>query len=635
VAQGFNFSTLQNFGEKSGCIGNDTNSAFLVQLNPSGTAMLYGTFLGGSGDVHPVQIALDAAGNIYVAGSAFTGNVGTPATVFANDGQFNYPTTASAYQPIVIGGGSYSAFVTKLASDGKSLIYSTMFSGPNQNTYNNALAVNSGKIFIGGYTQDPHLPTTPGALSTTCVGGPTAAGPDTVCINGSPNAYVAEFDPTQSGAASLVFSTYLNGSVSTQGNESSMVNALAADAAGNVYAGGQDSYTVAEGFPATAGVLQPTCLVAHNSGECDSGFVTKLNASGALVWSTFYGSPSTASGNQTVSAIALDSLENVYITANASGLGDYPLNNGFQAFAAGAAYITELSSDASKVLFGSYYGGQANVNPVGLVVDTKENIYLAGFTAGADLPLVNAYQTTDGGGFNEGFFAKIFLVGAATQIAANSGTTPQSAAVSTAFGTLLSVTAKDASNIPVQGVVVTFTAPLSGVSGTFANLTNMTQATTDSSGGATATTFTANTQAGNYTVTATAGGVAVPANFALTNAVPGATSLGGTIGGKSGLQSARVWVFEVGDNGPGSALGAAITGITLVQTSGAACTPVITNPASFPLPAGNIAPKATANVNVTIDFAGCASNAAFKVTATESANNGAATGTIVRLNQFQ
>jgi hypothetical protein len=163
----------------------------------------------------------------------------------------------------------------------------------------------------------------------------------------------------------------------------------------------------------------------------------------------------------------------------------------------------------------------------------------------------------------------------------------------------------------------------------------MTQATTDSSGGATATTFTANTQAGNYTVTATAGGVAVPANFALTNAVPGSTSLGGTIGGKSGPQSARVWVFEVGDNGPGSALGAAITGITLVQTGGAACTPVITNPTSFPLAAGNIAPKATANVNVTIDFAGCASNAAFKVTATESANNGAATGTIVRLNQFQ
>jgi hypothetical protein len=87
--------------------------------------------------------------------------------------------------------------------------------------------------------------------------------PDTVCVNNSPNGYVAEFDPAKSGAASLVFSTYLNGSVSTQGNESSSVNALAADAAGNVYAGGQDSYTVQEGFPTTPGVLQPACFVAQ------------------------------------------------------------------------------------------------------------------------------------------------------------------------------------------------------------------------------------------------------------------------------------------------------------------------------------------------------------------------------------
>ncbi len=518
VAQGFNFSTLQYSGEISGCIGNDTNSAFLVHLNSTGTSMLYGTFLGGSGDVHPAQIAFDAAGNIYVSGSAYTANVGPQATVFANDGQFNYPTTASAYQPIVIGGSSYSAFVTELAPDGKSLIYSTMFSAPNQNTYNNALAVSVGKIFIGGYTQDPHLPTTTGALSSTCVGGPTAAGPDTVCINGSPNAYVAEFDPTQSGTASLVFSTYLNGSVSTHGTEMSSVNALAADAVGNVYAAGQDSYAVAEGFPITSGVLQPTCFVASSSGECGTGFVTKLNASGALVWSTFYGSPSTALGNGTVSAIALDPSDNVYITANASGLGDYPLNNGFQGFASGAAYITELSADASRVLFGSYYGGASNINPTALVVDGKENIYLAGYTAGPDLPLVKALQTTDGGGFNEGFFAKVSLgAGIASQMAANTGTTPQSALVSTAFGTLLSVTVEDIDNNPVQGVQVIFTAPSSGASGTFANNTITTLATTNSSGVATATIFTANTQSGGpYNVTASATGLTA-VNFSLTN----------------------------------------------------------------------------------------------------------------------
>jgi Beta-propeller repeat len=206
----------------------------------------------------------------------------------------------------------------------------------------------------------------------------------------------------------------------------------------------------------------------------------------------------------------------VYITANASGLADYPLNNGFQSFAAGAAYVTELSSDASKVLFGSYYGGAANIFPTGLIVDTKENIYLAGYTAGSDLPLVKAYQSTDAGGFNEGFFAKVSLgAGIPSQMAGN--TAPQSTLVSTAFGTQLSVTVEDIDNNPVQGVLVTFTAPSSGASGLFANNTTTTQATTNLNGVATASIFTANAQAGGpYNVTASATGLTA-VNFSLTN----------------------------------------------------------------------------------------------------------------------
>jgi len=378
-----------------------TYSLFLVKLNPAGTIILYGTFLGGTNGETAAQIALDSAGDIYVAGSAYTNVPGT----YAQTSYYNYPTTASAFQTQALTGGAYSAFVTEFTPDGHNLIYSSMFGGLHQNTYNNALAVNAGKIFIGGYTQDPHLPTTPGALSTTCPSASTASGPNTVCSANSPNAYVAEFDPTKSGAASLVFSTYLNGSVATQGNESSAVNALAADSAGNLYAGGYDTYTVPEGFPGTPGVLQPTCLIAHNSGQCGSGFVTKLGSTGALVWSTFYGSPS-LTGGPGVSVLALDASRNVYIAANANGAGDYPLNNAVQNYTGGSAYITELSGDGSQVLFGTFYGGPNNVFPVGLTVDPAGNIYAAGYTAGG-LPLTNALQSTNGGGFNEGFFAKI------------------------------------------------------------------------------------------------------------------------------------------------------------------------------------------------------------------------------------
>ena len=210
-------------------------------------------------------------------------------------------------------------------------------------TFAGALAIGAGTVFIGGYTKSPLLPTTPGALSSTCPGG-------TACQN---NGYVAEFDPTQSGAASLVFSTYLNGAHLSAGgipNDNSIVSVLTTDAAGNVYAAGSNQYT---DFPTTPGVFQPTCKVDRND-ACDTGFVTKLDPTGAMVWSTFFGSPNN-NGHYGVSAIALDADNNVYIAQNADGAGDLPYMNGFQGYTtSGVAYIGELSSDGSQVLFGTF-----------------------------------------------------------------------------------------------------------------------------------------------------------------------------------------------------------------------------------------------------------------------------------------
>jgi hypothetical protein len=242
----------------------------------------------------------------------------------------------------------------------------------------------------------------------------------------------------------------------------------------------------------------------------------------------------------------------------------------------------------------------------------------------------NIIITSSGAG-NSPFKIPVTLNLESTSIAATAGT-PQIADVKAQFGTPFQVTVSDM-NGPVMGATVTFQAPATGVSGTFAGNQITATAVTNGSGVATAPAFTANSTAGNYTLSATVAGAASPASFELTNAVPGPTSMGGLIGTKSGPQNARVWEFEVGNNGPGSALGAEIANITLVQTLGAACTPVITSPA-FPLLVGNIAPQTVADVDVTIDFSSCPVNAMFKVTAPEFANNGAATGTIVELNQL-
>jgi hypothetical protein len=122
----------------------------------------------------------------------------------------------------------------------------------------------------------------------------------------------------------------------------------------------------------------------------------------------------------------------------------------------------------------------------------------------------------------------------------------------------------------------------------------------------------------------------VVANFA-----PLTTSIAGTILSKSGLTTTRRWTIRLTNNGPGIALNTRITGFNLLQTFGPECTPNVTSPSAFPFAVGDIAPGASANAVITIDFRGCLSTNRYVVTIPYSANSGTVTGIIVRFNQFQ
>lgn len=104
---------------------------------------------------------------------------------------------------------------------------------------------------------------------------------------------------------------------------------------------------------------------------------------------------------------------------------------------------------------------------------------------------------------------------------------------------------------------------------------------------------------------------------------------------KTGATNARVWTITASNAGPGTSYTTQITGFTLTQVAGAACTPVITPPSSYPVALGDIASGGSANAAFTIDFTGCASLARFKLTMPWSAANGAYTGTFVLGNQFR
>jgi hypothetical protein len=124
-------------------------SAFVSEINPAGTALLYSTYLGGSVLDNGNAIAVDSSGSAYVTGTTSS---------------FDFPTTAGAVQTVL--GGLYNAFVSKLAPGGSSLTYSTFIGGSGVDTAAGIAVDSSGQAILGGYTSSLNFPVA-GAIQAT------------------------------------------------------------------------------------------------------------------------------------------------------------------------------------------------------------------------------------------------------------------------------------------------------------------------------------------------------------------------------------------------------------------------------------------------------------------------------------
>jgi len=375
--------------------------AFVTKLAPSGAALVYSTYLGGSVFNFGTGIAVDGSGAAYVTG-------GTSSS--------DFPTTPGAFSTTYhYQNHDEEAFVTKLTPSGAALVYSTYLggSGYSSNTYygyaangfdyGGGITVDgAGAAYVTGGTSSGDFPTTPGAFSTTY---------HKQKLNYNGEAFVTKLAPS---GGTLVYSTYLGGSGSEGGS------GIAVDGSGAVYVTGSTS---SGDFPTTPGAFS---TAYHNQNSDAEAFVTKLAPSGAaLVYSTYLGGSGYGDYG---TGIAVDGAGAAYVTGRTAS-NDFPTTPGafsttyhYQApnpdqAPKPEAFVTKLVPSGTTLVYSTYLGGSGasgGEGGTGVAVDGSGAAYVTGETTSSDFPTTpGAFSTTRGGGssvdVSNVFIAKLYI----------------------------------------------------------------------------------------------------------------------------------------------------------------------------------------------------------------------------------
>lgn len=341
----------------------------LTKLNPSGSGLVYSTYVGDSvwpfpfGDAPRIGVALDAGGAAYVV-----------LTTAATD----FPVSTGTLQTTAPGGDN--VVVAKFSASGT--LDDATYLGGNGDDEARSIAVDaSGDAFVEGITTSTDFPATPGALQTT--------------IHGSQNLFVAKLNPT---ASALVYASYLGGSGSEE-SENDDSGGIAIDTAGDAFV---TAGTNSKDFPVTPGAFQAT-----NKSLCSfNAIVSEFNPSGsALVYSTYVG----GSGCDFGRAITL--VNGLAIVTGDTSSSDFPMANPTQPKYGGGnddAFITEIGPTGGIVSYSSFLGGGGKENAFSIAA-SGVGVVLTGYTQSVDFPTVNAEQQRFHGGPQDAFVASISL----------------------------------------------------------------------------------------------------------------------------------------------------------------------------------------------------------------------------------
>ena len=327
-------------------IKNMFEDVVVAKLNPSGSGLVFSTFLGGSSVDSAFGLAVDGVGNIHVAGATFSSDFPTVAPLQASNR------------------GDWDVFVSKLNPAGSALIYSTYLGGESFD-FGQDLALTSSGVVVVGRTESDSFP---------------VVAPLQATRRGLLDGFVSKLN---SGGSALMFSTYLGGS-----SEDSAV-AVATDSSGAVYVSGS---TISTDFPTLAAV-QPS------PGGASDTFVSKLNAGGsAFVYSTYLGGNDTDADVYPWTDIAVDGTGRAQVGGYTAS-SNFPLASPLQSVRRGThdAFFTRFSPSGTTLEHSTYLGGGALDAAYGVAVRPSGNAVVVGYTYSTDFPLQSPVQATNRG----------------------------------------------------------------------------------------------------------------------------------------------------------------------------------------------------------------------------------------------
>jgi uncharacterized protein (TIGR03437 family) len=319
----------------------NSESCFIMKLNPAGTAVLYSTYIGGSTGSSQIEgIAVDSSGELV--GTGMTGAKDFP---LVNPAWSKFDTT-----------NNQSAIVLKLSADGSALVYSTYLSG----VVDFAVALDgSGNAYVVGDAESTVVATS-GAYQTVYGGGEN-------------DAFVAKLGK----AGALAYLTLLGGSGYDQGN------AIAVDSAGNAYIAG---YTNSVSFPGN-----PPGARTTNAGGYDV-FVAKVSPDGSSVpWLTFLG----GTGDETQPALVRNNSNGMLYIAGSTTSTDLPTTAGViqpSSHGLGQGFIASVNPDGMSFGFVTYLGGTKYDTIRGIALTPSWQLAVAGTASSSDFASVNAIQ---------------------------------------------------------------------------------------------------------------------------------------------------------------------------------------------------------------------------------------------------